>query len=399
MKARIKPSLPHGCVAAPPSKSYAHRMMLCAALAEGDSILHGILESEDMLATLDCLRTLGADCRLVEDTLYVKGVGGRPSGGCFPCRESGSTLRFLIPTALLSGDPLLFQGSSRLLERGVGVYEEALGSIGVSFSRTEGGLVLGGKLRSGEYTLRGDVSSQFISGMLFALPLLGGDSRIFVREPFESRPYVDITLSVLKSFGIEICCPDGNIFEIAGGRRYVGGERWVEGDWSNGAALLALGEKVSVERLDPKSLQGDRVAVSYLAALDREGATLELSSCPDLAPILFAVAAAKQGGRFTGTARLRLKESDRAAVMAQELSKFGIRMTVYDNEVVVEKGKLRAPAVPTDSHGDHRIVMAMAYLGTRVGCEIEGAEAISKSYPDFFGTLEALSVEVEYETE
>ncbi len=398
MRIKIKPSHLRGEIDAPPSKSYAHRMMLCAALAEGESVIRGIARSEDMLATLDCIKALGAEYTLCGDILTVKGTGGKARGGIYPCRESGSTLRFLIPAALLSGEALRFEGAARLMERGVGVYEEVLSKKGIVFRHENGGLSVEGELCAGEYTLRGDVSSQFISGLLFALPLLSDDSVVRVLEPFESRSYVGITLSVMEAFGVKVEKQNETDFLIRGGGGYGARRLEVEGDWSNGASLLGFavtGGDIEVRGLCKESLQGDRVFPALAERLDRRE-VIDISDCPDLGPVLFAIAAAKGGGRFRGTSRLRIKESDRAAAMAEELAKFGIAVTLGENEVNVLGGELKKPSEVICSHTDHRIVMATSLLGSLVGCEIEGAEAVAKSYPSFFEALAALGLEVEY---
>ena len=396
MRIELKPGRAHGTVAAPPSKSMAHRLLLCAALAEGVSTVRGIAESEDMLATLDCIRALGADWTRTGDTVTVRG-GLHPTGRPFPCRESGSTLRFFIPAALLSGGEAVFTGTQRLMERGVGVYEAVFAEKGIAVEKQAARLTLRGRLSAGAYTLPGNVSSQFISGLLFALPLLDADSSLTILPPVESRPYLELTRAAQRTFGVFSEERGEDRIFLPGRQRYHAAQAVAEGDWSNAAALLALnalGGTVTVTGLDAQSLQGDRACVDHLAALERPGAALDLSACPDLAPVLFAVAAAKDGAHFTGTRRLRIKESDRAQAMAQELEKFGIRVRVEENAVTVFPGALHTPSEPLDSHNDHRIVMALALLCTQTGGEITNAEAVKKSYPSFFDDLRRLGLEV-----
>ncbi len=403
MNAIIQQSHAHGTAAAPPSKSYAHRMMICAALANGKSILTGIEESEDVLATLDCLRALGASVQKDGTAYTVLGAcEGEPPSCVFPCRESGSTLRFFLPIALLRAEEVTFCGSARLIERGISVYEEVLPQKGITFTKQAGAITARGRLTAGDYTLRGDVSSQFLSGLAFALPLLDGDSTLRILPPFESRAYFDMTIEVLSRFGIRIEERDRYTYRIEGGQSYQAHDETVEGDWSSAAFLFALstlGEDVTVTGLNPSSLQGDRVCLSYLAHLQKGCPTLDLSNCPDLAPILFAVAAECNGAQFSGTARLKIKESDRATVMARELAKFGARVTVNENSVIVEKAPLHAPTEVLCGHNDHRIVMALSVLASRYGAVITDAQAVSKSYPDFFKVLQALGVEVTYASE
>ncbi len=400
MNVKVRPSNIEGVISAPPSKSFAHRMMICAALSNGESTICGITQSEDILATLDCISELGAKSLYSKSTLTVTGANGKPNGKIFKCRESGSTLRFFIPILLISGETVKFEGTPRLIERGIGVYENIFKEKGISVEKSSDSITLCGKLSSGEYVLPGNVSSQFVSGLMFALPLLSGDSIIRVLPPVESRGYIDITIAVLKLFGVDIKELENNVFSVQGNAEYKKTVCTAEGDWSNGAALLALNEiggRVNVSGLNENSLQGDRVCTELFKKLSETNPEIDISLCPDLAPVLFAVAAAKNGGVFTGTRRLRIKESDRAQVMADELKKFGIDVKVEENRVTVFKGQLKTPILPCDSHNDHRIVMAMTLLGLLVGCEIRCAEAINKSYPSFFSEISTLGASFEYE--
>ena len=404
MRIRMEPGRAAGTVPAPPSKSYAHRLLICAALAEGQSVIHGIAPSEDVLATLDCIRALGADYEIPggfagDEPRTAVIQGGRraiPDGTVFPCRESGSTLRFFLPLAL--GDAAVrLTGSARLMERGAGVYGGLLREKGVRLEADTDGIEAQGRLTPGEYALTGNVSSQYISGLLFALPLLDGDSVIRVLPPVESRAYIDITLDVLWKFGVCVRETEPNVFLVPGGQRYRAQVLAVEGDWSNAAALYLfnnLGGDVRVTGLEPSSTQGDRVCAGLLERLRAPGAEIDLSNCPDLGPVLFAAAAAGQGGVFTGTRRLRIKESDRAQAMAEELGKFGVRVLVEENRAEVLPGGLHAPSGELDSHNDHRIVMAAAALLSRTGGVLNGAEAIRKSFPSYFETLRRLGLEV-----
>lgn len=402
MKVTLRPGRARGTVSAPPSKSYAHRLMICAALAEGQSLVRGIAPSQDMLATMDCLRALGACPRLNGDVLAVDGA--RPhfaDGTVFPCRESGSTLRFFLPLALIGQESAVFTGSPRLIERGVSVYEALFEEKGISLTKTSQSIIVSGRLTPGDYVIPGNISSQFVSGLLFALPMQAGRSVLTVLPPVESRPYIDITLDVMRACGVTVRQEGENRFVIPGGQRYRPGTLTVEGDWSNSAAYLAfnaIGGNVTVTGLNEASLQGDRVCVSALAALSRPDPVIDLSDCPDLGPVLFAVAAAGHGARFTGTRRLRIKESDRASVMAAELQKFGVAAKVDENSVWIPDSALHAPTQALNSHNDHRIVMALALLCSLTGGTIDGAEAISKSLPHFFEALSSLGLEVYHET-
>lgn len=397
----IKKGTAHGRVSAPPSKSYAHRLLIAAALANGTSTIHHVAFNQDILATIDCLKSLGARVEATEDTVTVTGAGGHISPtGLLACRESGSTLRFIIPVALLSGKPFSLSGTERLLDRGVGLYETLFAPYGMTFERQDSRLNINGELISSQYELPGNVSSQFVSGLLFALPLTAQDSTLRVLPPVESRAYIDITLHVLRLFGIVIEEPSPNTFFIPGGQAYCPRELTVEGDWSNAAFLLALnscGGQVKVDNLISDSVQGDKIAPALLEKLEKDKEPrIDVSGCPDLAPILFAVAAAGHGAIFTGTARLAIKESDRAAAMGEELQKFGIRSEIEANRVRIFPGTLCTPSLPLSGHNDHRIVMALATLATLTGAQIEGAEAVNKSYPDYFSQLSRLGLEVTY---
>lgn len=393
MNITIQPGRAVGTVAAPPSKSMAHRLLICAALARGESHIRGIGRSEDILATLDCLRTLGAKCTVAGDTVTVMGTEGFAPSGDLCCRESGSTLRFLIPLALLGGNLVSFTGSGRLFRRPLEVYRPFCRV----FSPEENRLQVQGALTGGTYRIPGDVSSQFISGLLFALPLAKKDSRIILTTPIESKHYIDLTLQALAGFGVKAQWCDRSSLFIAGRQQYLPGDFTVEGDYSGAAffgALNALGSDITVTGLDPDSLQGDKVYGAYLQQLCTGTPTLDLSHCPDLAPVLFAVAAAKQGAVFTGTGRLKLKESDRAAAMAQELSAFGAKVLVEENSVTVLPEAFHGPDRVLSGHNDHRIVMALAVLLTLTGGEIAGAQAVSKSFPDFFEALAGLGIAI-----
>ncbi len=392
MTVTIRPSTPVGNVAAPPSKSMAHRLLLCAGLSRGKSIVHGVAPSEDVLATMDCLRALGAECSLDGETASVDGAGLLSRTETLRCRESGSTLRFFAPLCLLDGKERVLTGSERLFERPLGVYEDICRERGLLFEKGAGALRLCGRLTTGRYELPGDVSSQFVSGLLFALTRPDGESVIHLRPPVESRAYIDMTMDALRAFGVQTGWRDETTIAVPGGQTFSPRELTVEGDWSNAAFFFALGAEVSGLRAD--SLQGDRVCAEHFSALRGGAAEIDLSGCPDLGPVLFAYAAAHCGGTFTGTRRLRIKESDRVETMRAELAKFGVSVTAEDDRVTVGCG-LKTPRETLGGHNDHRVVMALSVLCTRTGGTIEGAEAVRKSFPDFFEKLKQLHIEVE----
>lgn len=398
MRAVIEKGRACGTISAPPSKSMAHRLLIAAALAEGESLVRGISDCEDVLATVDCLRALGAEIEVSGDTATVRGFDPRHSSPTetLSARESGSTLRFLLPLALLSGCETRFVGAGRLMERPMEVYEEICKKQGLLFLR-DGGITVKGPMRGEDFFLRGDVSSQFITGMLFALPFLGGDRRIHITTDIESKSYIDLTLRAMNEFGVGAVWEDDKTLFVPAGAKYNAREITVEGDYSGAAfpdALNLFGGEVCVLGLSGESLQGDRVYGEYYGQLSQGNATLSIKDCPDLGPILFAVAAAKHGALITETRRLRIKESDRARVMAEELAKFGASVTVDEDTVRIDSGALHAPSEPLFGHGDHRIVMSLAVLCTLYGGEILGAEAVAKSYPCFFEDLDRLGIGV-----
>ncbi len=398
MNIEITKGFASGKVSAPPSKSMAHRMLICAAMSEGESVIRGINESEDVQATLDCLAALGVPFERNGDTVKMRGIDMRRAHAKAPleCRESGSTLRFLVPISLLSGNNTMLISSGSLMRRPMSVYENLSKEKGITFAQDERSVMVKGPLKSGEYRVAGDISSQFISGLLFALPLCCGDSTINILPPIESRSYINLTISALSEFGINVEWSDDHTLFIKGDQKYKAVDTSVEGDYSNAAflsALNVLGGEVEVQGLNENSLQGDRVYSRFFEMLCKGTPTVHIGDCPDLGPILFALAAAKYGGVFTGTSRLRLKESDRGAAMAEELKKFGTAVSVHDDTVVVYPAEFHKPADPLSGHGDHRIVMSLAVLSTLTGGVIEGAEAVAKSYPEFFDDIASLGIE------
>ena len=399
MNITILPSLLSGTVKAPPSKSMAHRLLIAAGLARGTSEICGIADSEDVSATLDLLTALGAECRKQGDAVTVTGIDPRTAlaTGVSSCRECGSTLRFFIPLCLLSDKEMTLSGSERLFARPLDIYEDICREQGLTFRRDTASVTLKGPLKPGTFTLRGDVSSQFISGLLFALPLLGGDSTIRLLPPVESRSYIDMTLDALAAFGVRATWLDELTLAVPGNQAYTARAASVEGDYSNAAFFLALrtlGMDVTVTDLPATTRQGDSICETYFDTLDKGTPTLTIGDCPDLGPILMAVAAAKHGCVLTETSRLAIKESDRGAVMAEELAKFGVRIDRTADTITVHGGTLRAPTAPLSGHNDHRIVMALATLCALVGGTIEGAEAVRKSLPDYFDRMNSLGLEM-----
>lgn len=399
MKVKILPSKTSGEVSAPPSKSFAHRYLIGSVLSRGKCVIKNIADSDDISATLSCIEQLGGSVTKDGNIVTVIPTNEKQiENAVFDCKESGSTLRFFIPVVLATGAKnCTFSGSERLLARGIKEYEKLFENSDVKINSDEKSIEISGKLTAGNYEISGEVSSQYTTGMLFALSGLFGKSTLKITGNVESRAYVDMTIKVLKDFGADIAEPEKNFFEINGKGRLSPGEFTVEGDWSNAAFLIAFSRLVgtiSVSGLNENSVQGDRFSSVAFDALDAENAEIDLKDCPDLAPILFAYAAYKNGGKFINTRRLRVKESDRANVMAEELKKFGANVKVYENSVEIEKTQLKPPIVPLCGHNDHRIVMALSALAAVFGAEIDGAEAVNKSYPDFFRVIKKAGVNV-----
>ena len=399
MKVKILPSKTSGEVSAPPSKSFAHRYLIGSVLSRGKCVIKNIADSDDISATLSCIEQFGGSVTKDGNTVTVIPTNEKQiENAVFDCKESGSTLRFFIPVVLATGAKnCTFSGSERLLARGIKEYEKLFENSDVKIKSDEKSIEVNGKLTAGNYEISGEVSSQYTTGMLFALSVLDGKSTLKITGNAESRAYVDMTIKVLKDFGADIAEPEKNFFEINGKGRLSPGEFTVEGDWSNAAFLIALSRllgTISVSGLNENSVQGDRFSSVAFDALDGENAEIDLKDCPDLAPILFSYAAYKNGGKFINTRRLRVKESDRANVMAEELKKFGANVKVYENSVEIEKTQLKPPIVPLCGHNDHRIVMALSVLAAVFGAEIDGAEAVNKSYPDFFRVIKKAGVNV-----
>ena len=412
MDLTIYPSKLAGEVTPPSSKSQAHRALIAAALGGGISTISNLADSQDIQATRRCLSALGA---LVEDlgpgTLRVHGLGNSiPQAGPFPtldCGESGSTLRFLIPVALLVQGQAAFTGRGRLMERPLAPYEDLFRGNGIGWSMEHGVLTLDSgrgydrlALDPGEYRLPGDVSSQFITGLLFALPLLEGDSDLLLTAPLESRGYVDLTLDVLDRFGV-VAEPRENGFHIPSGQMYQARDLAVEADWSQAAFWYAanhLGGQVDILGMDPASRQGDREIAAYSRMLARSGQVeLDVSQCPDLAPPLAAMAAVRTGTtRLTNAARLRAKESDRLASVTRALRAMGGQVEEYADSLTIHGVKRLPGGGVVDCANDHRIAMMAAVCAASAEAPVKllGAECVRKSYPEFWTHFQSLGGEL-----
>ena len=400
----IEPSPLKGEIAAIPSKSVAHRMLICAALADGPTTLRIPKTSDDIDATADCLRALGAAITVNNEDYIVEPIAQIENIPLLDCGESGSTLRFLLPVAAAAADRCRFDGHGRLPERPLSDLTDAMKEHGVSFDGEKLPFTIGGRLRGGIYRLPGNVSSQYITGLLLALPLCEEDSVIELTTALESASYIDITLSVLKTFGITVHC-ERNRYIIPGKQVFRSpGTLPVEGDWSNAAFFLtaaALNNDIAMTGLNPNSAQGDRKIIALLEQLgavtqkdngrltlrsdDLKGCTIDIQDTPDLLPVLSVAAAFAQGETtFINAARLRLKESDRLASSAAMIENLGGRAEVGEDELTVYGTGLIGGTV--ESCNDHRIAMSAAVAATRCSkpVTILHAEAVKKSYPGFY---------------
>ncbi len=383
MDITITPRKLHGHITAIPSKSQAHRLLICAAFAEHETTLRCPDTNRDIEATAECLRSLGAKIQRTEEGYTVFPIQSIPTSAVLPCHDSGSTLRFLLPVAGALGVDTVFQMEGRLPQRPLSPMWEEMERMGCRLSRpTETTIRCQGRLSPGTFTISGGVSSQFITGLLLACALIPGKSRIEITGKLESAPYVTMTLRAMEIFGLP--CED---FTVHGGKGFSSpGKLTVEGDWSNGAFFLAakaLGSGVEVENLSPDSPQGDRAAAELLPGLS-DNLTIDASDIPDLVPILAVIAACKRGAKFTNIARLRLKESDRVESVLAMLRSLGGRAEADETTMTVFGTGLVGGTV--DARNDHRIAMSAAIAATvcTENVTILGAECVQKSYPQFF---------------
>ena len=427
MKVTITPTKLSGAITPPPSKSQAHRLIIAAALGGGISTISNVARSQDITATLSCLGALGMLTEWTgEDQARLHGLGNSiPQMGPVPyfdCGESGSTLRFLIPIALAVVGGGVFTGRGRLMERPQKPYFDLFDEKGIIYEQKDGGLTVQGTLPSGEYRLPGDVSSQFITGLLYALPLLEGDSEIVLTTPLESRDYVAMTLDVLKQFGITVERQGFARFRIPGNQRYLSRDTAIEADWSQAGfwyAAAGIGNDVTVTGMNERSIQGDRIIVDYGRMIDGKplsggvkvpiyrgvegetpppiepvqpprgghSASLDVSPCPDLVPPLAVWGALMNGALYIkNAARLRIKESDRLASVTATLNAMGARVKEGPDCLTIIGQTSLAGGVTVDCCNDHRIAMMAAIAVTR--CEqpvtLLGAECVNKSYPSFW---------------
>lgn len=421
MNVIITPSKLKGEIIIPPSKSLSHRAIIAASLASGRSVISNIIYSEDIEATIKAMEACGAKIKRFDNYLIIEGSKPIRKVDYINANESGSTIRFMIPIALSVDSPITFDGKNNLVKRPLDVYTKIFDELGIKYEVGENYLPM--KVYSGlkpaTYKIRGDISSQFITGLLYALPMLNGDSKIEITTKLESKGYIDLTMDILKKFGIEIKTNDYKEFFIKGNQEFKPCDYTVEGDYSQvafWAVANTLGADIKLKCMNEYSYQGDKKIIDdikdfggdisfkdgELTSLPSKthGAVIDFAQSPDLGPILSVLASLSEGeSKFINIERLRIKECDRVMAMTKELSKLGAQ--VYDKGETMEfKGidKLKS-SLELDSHNDHRIVMALAVASTRCEGKIKilNAGAIKKSYPHFFKDFESVGGKVSYE--
>ncbi|MDD7384537.1 MAG: 3-phosphoshikimate 1-carboxyvinyltransferase [Actinomycetaceae bacterium] len=418
----VEPGTAHGRVRVPPSKSVAHRLIVAASLATGRSYVRGVDLSDDIRATLACSQALGAQIDIVEGSgsgagnrdhrcdVTIEGVGAGVRDSALlsssrlalpfarhrvlECGESGSTLRFFIPIALLSPLPTEFRGAASLFARPLGVYEELCARQGLVWQRREHSLTVQGSLKPGNIQVAADVSSQFISGLLFALPFLESDSVLTLAGSVESRSYIDLTRQVLSFSGVQSRWEDSTHVSIPGAQHAQSVDEYVPGDFSQAAVFFAmnlLGSDIDIQGLPEHTRQGDAAFADLAHMLTEPDPIIDLSQTPDLGPVLFVLAAMTNGAQFVGVRRLRVKESDRVSTMLQELSACGVQATESQDAVTIVAG-IHPPSRTLCAHHDHRVAMALALVLTKFGGRLRGFRCVKKSYPGFWQDIAELGI-------
>ncbi len=398
MDIKIKPKTLSGCVTVPPSKSIAHRMIIAAALSEGKSEISNLSPSVDIKATIGCMKALGAKIEYNGENAVIEGITKIPEKAVLDCFESGSTLRFLIPVAAALGVNAEFQGKGKLPERPITPFVNEFPKHNVLFDFLGSSNLpckISGKLSGGTFEIDGGISSQFITGLLLALPILSEDSKILLTSPLQSKPYVDITTGVLHDFGCEISENDSG-YSVKGSQKFKLFSGAVEGDYSQAAFFYVantLGSDIKINGLNERSLQGDKAIVDICKnAADRKPFEIDCSDIPDLVPVMSVLACFCDGkSSITNAGRLRIKECDRLAAMESCLNKIGGKVRSTADSLEIEGvGTLKGGEV--ECFNDHRIAMSMAVAATI--CEntltIKGAECVAKSYPNFFDVYKKL---------
>ena len=427
MKIKIRPGKLNGTIEIPPSKSYSHRAVIAAALAENGkkSKIDNLKFSVDITTTTDIMENWGAEIERFESALEIIGNGGKvvPSDKYVQCNESGSTIRFLIPVGITSENELVFDGKGKLVDRPLDSYYRIFDKQGLKYETTGGKLPLtvNGKLKPGNYEIDGNISSQLITGLLYALPLLEGDSKLIINKNLESKGYVDLTLEILKLAGIEIVNNDYKSFDIRGNQTYKPFDYTVEGDYSQVAFWIVAGiisanrdNEVKCLHVNKNSLQGDREIIEIVTRMGAKleifddyvivkpsktkGTVIDISQCPDIGPVLTVLAALSEGEtRIINGERLRIKESDRITSIKTELNKLGGNVSEEGDSLIIQGVEGFRGGVTVNAWNDHRIAMSLAIASTRCEREIilEEAESVRKSYPHFWDDFVKMGGEIE----
>ncbi|MBR0485725.1 MAG: 3-phosphoshikimate 1-carboxyvinyltransferase [Oscillospiraceae bacterium] len=401
MNIQIQPHKLIGTVQIPSSKSMAHRMLICASLSKGTSEISGISFSKDIEATMSVMKALGAEFEIHGNTVLVTGITKRPESALADCCESGSTLRFLIPVAAALGITSTFTGQGRLPQRPITPYLRELTKKGIAFHDYQDTMpfTISGQLQNGCFELEGDISSQFVTGLLLALPLLQEDSEIILTSPLESKPYADMTIDCMEKFGV--CTKElPNGWHIFGNQHYHARNLQVEGDFSQAAFFYvanAIGNQIVLENIPEKSVQGDRKIIELIEKIcyqknqNQEHFMIDAKDIPDLVPILAVLATFSNKPTIICNAqRLCIKESNRLETTANLLNALGGKVKILPDGLEIHPASLHGGTV--DSAGDHRIAMCAAIAASRASAPviIQGAECVAKSYPAFFEDYQKL---------
>ena len=420
MRVIITPNKLKGDVVIPPSKSLSHRAIIAAGLARGESKISNIIYSKDILATISAMRSLGVEIKEFDDYLIIKGNKLKRVNDVIDANESGSTIRFIIPIALTVDEKITFVGHNNLVNRPLDTFFEIFDNQNIKYEKEDKYLPLTvySGIKPGEFNIRGDVSSQFITGLLYALPLLNGDSIINITTDLESKGYIDLTLDVLKMFGVNVINENYKKFIVKGNQEYKPFDYEVEGDYSQAAFFLEanmLGAEINLLKMNKNSNQGDKKILNdikdfggelefkdnklVLVNKNLKPATIDFAQSPDLGPALTVLASLIPGeSNFINAKRLRIKECDRITCMKEEIEKLGGNVKELPDGMIIN-GVNRFHGGVCDSHNDHRVVMslAMATLMMDGDLVIENYEAINKSFPHFFKLFESLGGKVRYE--
>ena len=427
MKLNLRPGKLNGTIEIPPSKSYSHRAVIAAALAENGkkSKIDNLKFSVDITTTTDIMENWGAEIERFESALEIIGNGGKvaPRDKYVQCNESGSTIRFLIPVGITSENELVFDGKGKLVDRPLDSYYRIFDKQGLKYETTDGKLPLtvNGKLKPGNYEIDGNISSQFITGLLYALTLLEGYSKLIINKILESKVYVDLTLEILKLAGIEIVNNDYKSFDIRGNQTYKPFDYTVEGDYSQVAFWIVAGiisanrdNEVKCLHVNKNSLQGDREIIEIVTRMGAKleifddyvivkpsktkGTVIDISQCPDIGPVLTVLAALSEGEtRIINGERLRIKESDRITSIKTELNKLGGNVSEEGDSLIIQGVEGFRGGITVNAWNDHRIAMSLAIASTRCEKEIilEEAESVRKSYPHFWDDFVKMGGEIE----